>query len=46
MSRAARSIWCCLALVLLAGAALAHKPSDSYLTIEVQGGRQIGRAHV
>ena len=43
MSRAARSIWCCLALVLLAGAALAHKPSDSYLTIEVQGGRLRGQ---
>ena len=31
------------ALTLLAGAALAHKPSDSYLTIELQGTRIVGQ---
>ena len=43
MSRANRWIWCCLALALLAGAAQAHKPSDSYLTITVQDGRLRGQ---
>ena len=43
MSRAAQWIWCCLALALLAGAAQAHKPSDSYLTVTVQDGRLSGQ---
>ena len=43
MSRAARWIWRCLALALLAGAAQAHKPSDSYLTVTVQDGRLRGQ---
>ena len=43
MSRAARWIWRCLALALLAGAAQAHKPSDSYLTITAQEGRLRGQ---
>ena len=43
MRRAARLIWCCLALALLAGAAQAHKPSDSYLALTVQDGRLRGQ---
>ena len=43
MSRAARWLWRCLALALLAGAAQAHKPSDSYLTVTVQDGRLRGQ---
>jgi hypothetical protein len=45
MSRAARWIWHCLvlALALLAGAAQAHKPSDSYLTLTLQDGRLSGQ---
>ena len=43
MSRAARWIWRCFALALLAGAAQAHKPSDSYLTVTVQDGRLRGQ---
>ena len=43
MRRAARWIWRCLALALLAGAAQAHKPSDSYLTVTVQDGRLRGQ---
>ncbi len=43
MSRAARWIWRCLALALLAGAAQAHKPSDSYLTLTVQDGQLRGQ---
>ena len=31
------------ALTLLAGAALAHKPSDSYLTIELRGTQIVGQ---
>ena len=43
MSRAAHWIWRCLALALVAGAAQAHKPSDSYLTVTVQDGRLRGQ---
>ena len=43
MSGAAQWIWRCLALALVAGAAQAHKPSDSYLTITVQDGRLRGQ---
>ena len=43
MSRLARWIGCCLALALLASAAQAHKPSDSYLAITVQDGQLRGQ---
>ena len=34
---------CCLALALCAGGALAHKPSDSYLSIAVDGDKLHGQ---
>jgi hypothetical protein len=34
---------CCLALALCAGGALAHKPSDSYLSIAVEGDKLRGQ---
>ena len=40
-ARAAR--WLCAAALLLAGAAQAHKPSDSYLSVTVDGTRVSGR---
>ena len=40
-ARAAR--WLCAAALLLAGAAQAHKPSDSYLSVTVDGERVSGR---
>jgi hypothetical protein len=37
------SAWLCAALLLLAAPASAHKPSDSYLTLDVQGRRVDGQ---
>ena len=43
MSRAVRWVWCFLAIAMLAGAAQAHKPSDSYLAITLQNGKLSGQ---